>query len=150
MARLLRLGQSVPSCAGSRVTYTPVTCAAPWTLVDLGGWQNFACQAIVAAPGPSVAEQCAVAYATAENQANSMETGVYSDPAGNWYAWDYAGNTIQFAASTNACPTVVADAGLGGNSGAGSTGTDGNSSGNGNSGNAGDAGAGGASGDGGG
>jgi hypothetical protein len=150
MAHLLRLGQSVPSCAGSTVTYRPVTCASPWALVDLGGWENFACQAMVAAPGPSVAELCAVAYATAENQLTSIMTGVYADAAGNWYAWDFAGNTILFAAGTNACPTVVADAGSGGNSGAGGTGADGNSSGNGNSGSAGDAGAGGASGDGGG
>ncbi|MBS0546146.1 MAG: hypothetical protein JSR24_00260 [Proteobacteria bacterium] len=150
MARLLRLGQSVPSCAGSTVTYRPVTCAAPWTLVSLGGWESFACQAIIPPSGPSVAEQCAVAYATAENQLTSIETGVYADAAGNWYAWDFAGNTLEYSASTTACPNVAGGADFAGNSGAGGTGADGNSSGNGNSGNAGDSGAGGASGDGGG
>jgi hypothetical protein len=146
MARLVRLGQSVPSCAGSRVAYTPVTCATPWTLVSLGGWENFACQAVTATPGPSVAEQCAVAYATAEYWSADIETGAYSDAAGNWYAWDVAFNTIEFVAGTVACPNVIGGVGSDGYSGAGGTGTDGNSSGNANSGNAGDSGAGGASG----
>lgn len=157
MARLLRLGQAVPSCAGSTVTYTPITCAAPWTLVSLEGWESFACQALIqpsaptVPPGPSVAEQCAVAYANAEFWSADIETGVYSDAAGNWYAWDVAFNTIEFVAGTVACPNVSGGVGWGGYSGAGGTGADGNSSGNANSGNASDAGAGGASsGDGGG
>jgi hypothetical protein len=70
LASRLRAGEPAPTCKDSEVAYVPYSCTSPWTLVDLGGWQNYACQAVVDSGNPyNDGYQAAVNQANIWNQA---------------------------------------------------------------------------------
>jgi|SRR5579883_1357033 len=69
LAALQKMGQQPAACKNSTYSYAPPTCATPWKLYDKGGWQNFACRALL--QQPQVAYQNAVDYA---NQISVVQT----------------------------------------------------------------------------